>query len=259
MEAEGVLKFPIIAVNDALTKHLFDNRYGTGQSTLDGIVRATNTLLAGKTIVIAGFGWCGRGIAARARGMGAQVVITEIDPTKALEAAMEGFAVMPMGEAAARGDIFITVTGNTHVLREEHFAVMKSGALVANSGHFNVEIDIDALERLAEGEKTQPREFVDEYRLGDGRTICLLGEGRLINLAAAEGHPAAVMDMSFANQALSAEYLVKRRGTIPPSVIPVPQEIDREVARLKLAALGVGIDKLTAEQERYLASWSEGT
>ncbi|MBV8081403.1 MAG: adenosylhomocysteinase [Candidatus Eremiobacteraeota bacterium] len=259
MEAEGVLKFPIIAVNDALTKHLFDNRYGTGQSTLDGIVRATNTLLAGKTIVIAGFGWCGRGIAARARGMGAQVVITEIDPTKALEAAMEGFAVMPMNDAAPRGDIFITVTGNTHVLREEHFAVMKSGALVANSGHFNVEIDIEALERLAEGEKTQPREFVDEYHLGDGRTINLLGEGRLINLAAAEGHPAAVMDMSFANQALSAEYLVKRRGTIPPSVIPVPPEIDREVARLKLAALGVNIDTLTAEQEHYLASWSEGT
>ncbi len=259
MEKEGVIKFPIIAVNDALTKHLFDNRYGTGQSTLDGIVRATNTLLAGKVIVIAGFGWCGRGIAARARGMGAQVVITEIDPTKALEAAMEGYAVMPMSEAAARGDIFITVTGNTHVLREEHFMSMKSGALVANSGHFNVEIDIEALERLAEGEKTKPREFVDEYKLGDGRTICLLGEGRLINLAAAEGHPAAVMDMSFANQALSAEYLVKRRGTLPPSVISVPEDIDREVARLKLAALGVGIDRLTAEQERYLASWDEGT
>ncbi|MBV8172872.1 MAG: adenosylhomocysteinase [Candidatus Eremiobacteraeota bacterium] len=259
MEAEGVLKFPIVAVNDALTKHLFDNRYGTGQSTLDGIVRATNTLLAGKTIVIAGFGWCGRGIAARARGMGAQVVITEIDPTKALEAAMEGFAVMPMSDAAPRGDIFITVTGNTHVLREEHFMAMKSGALVANSGHFNVEIDIEALERLAEGEKTQPREFVDEYRLGDGRTICLLGEGRLINLAAAEGHPAAVMDMSFANQALSAEYIVKNRSKLAAGVIPVPQEIDREVARLKLAALGVGIDALTPEQQRYLASWNEGT
>jgi adenosylhomocysteinase len=259
MEKDGVIKFPIVAVNDALTKHLFDNRYGTGQSTLDGIVRATNTLLAGKVIVIAGFGWCGRGIAARARGMGAQVVITEIDPTKALEASMEGYAVMPMSEAAGRGDIFITVTGNTHVLREEHFMSMKSGALVANSGHFNVEIDIEALERLAEGEKTKPREFVDEYKLGDGRTICLLGEGRLINLAAAEGHPAAVMDMSFANQALSAEYLVKQRGKLPPSVISVPEDIDREVARLKLAALGVGIDKLTAEQERYLASWDEGT
>ncbi len=259
MEKDGVLKFPIIAVNDALTKHLFDNRYGTGQSTLDGIVRATNTLLAGKVIVIAGFGWCGRGIAARARGMGAQVVITEIDPTKALEAAMEGYAVMPMNEAASRGDIFITVTGNTHVLREEHFRSMKNGALVANSGHFNVEIDIDALERLAEGEKTKPREFVDEYHIGDGRTICLLGEGRLINLAAAEGHPAAVMDMSFANQALSAEYLVRRRGTLPPKVISVPQDIDGEVARLKLAALGVGIDTLTAEQQHYLASWNEGT
>jgi adenosylhomocysteinase len=259
MEKDGVLKFPIIAVNDALTKHLFDNRYGTGQSTLDGIVRATNTLLAGKVIVIAGFGWCGRGIAARARGMGAQVVVTEIDSTKALEAAMEGYAVMPMGEAAARGDIFITVTGNTHVLREEHFRTMKNGALVANSGHFNVEIDIDALERLAEGEKTKPREFVDEYHIGDGRTICLLGEGRLINLAAAEGHPAAVMDMSFANQALSAEYLVRRRGTLPPKVISVPQDIDAEVARLKLAALGVGIDTLTAEQKHYLESWNEGT
>jgi adenosylhomocysteinase len=259
MEKDGAIKFPIIAVNDALTKHLFDNRYGTGQSTLDGIVRATNTLLAGKVIVIAGFGWCGRGIAARARGMGAQVVITEIDETKALEAAMEGYAVMPMGDAAARGDIFITVTGNTHVLREEHFMAMKSGALVANSGHFNVEIDIEALERLAEGEKTKPREFVDEYKLGDGRTICLLGEGRLINLAAAEGHPAAVMDMSFANQALSAEYLVKHRGKLPPSVISVPEDIDREVARLKLAALGVNIDRLTAEQKHYLASWDEGT
>jgi adenosylhomocysteinase len=259
MEKAGVLKFPIVAVNDALTKHLFDNRYGTGQSTLDGIVRATNVLLAGKTIVVAGFGWCGRGIAARARGMGAQVVVTEIDPTKALEAAMEGFAVMPMDEAAARGDIFITVTGNTHVLREEHFRAMKSGALVANSGHFNVEIDIEALERLAEGEKSKPREFVDEYRLGDGRTINLLGEGRLINLAAAEGHPAAVMDMSFANQALSAEYLVRHGAKLGATVIPVPQEIDREIARLKLAALGVGIDTLTKEQEHYLASWNEGT
>ena len=259
MEKEGVLKYPIVAVNDALTKHLFDNRYGTGQSTLDGIVRATNVLLAGKTIVVAGYGWCGRGIAQRARGMGAQVVVTEIDPTKALEAAMDGYAVMPMEQAAPRGDIFITVTGNTGVLREEHFLAMKSGALVANSGHFNVEVDIAALERLAEGEKTRPREFVEEYRLGDGRTVCLLGEGRLINLAAAEGHPAAVMDMSFANQALSAEYLVRKRGTIAPGVIGVPDEIDREVARLKLAALGVAIDKLTPEQQKYLSSWHEGT
>jgi adenosylhomocysteinase len=259
MEKEGVLKYPIVAVNDALTKHLFDNRYGTGQSTLDGIIRATNVLIAGKVVVVAGYGWCGRGIAQRARGLGAQVVVTEIDPTKALEAAMDGYSVMPMSEAAARGDIFITVTGNSKVLSEEHFLSMKSGALVANSGHFNVEIDIDALERLSEGEKTRPREFVEQYRLGDGRTICLLGEGRLINLAAAEGHPAAVMDMSFANQALAAEYLVLNKGKIKASVIPVPPDIDREVARLKLAALGVGIDTLTAEQQHYLASWHEGT
>ena len=259
MEKDGVLKYPIVAVNDALTKHLFDNRYGTGQSTLDGIIRATNVLVAGKTVVVAGYGWCGRGIALRARGLGAQVIVTEIDPTKALEAAMDGYAVMPMDEAAKRGDIFVTVTGNTHVLREEHFLVMKNGALVANSGHFNVEVDIEALERLAEGEKTRPREFVEQYRLGDGRSICLLGEGRLINLAAAEGHPAAVMDMSFANQALAAEYLVLRRGTLAPSILPVPEEIDREVARLKLASLGVAIDSLTAEQRHYLSSWNEGT
>jgi adenosylhomocysteinase len=259
MQKDGVLKYPIIAVNDALTKHLFDNRYGTGQSTLDGVVRATNVLLAGKTLVVAGYGWCGRGIALRARGMGAQVIVTEIDPTKALEAAMDGYAVMPMSEAASRGDIFITVTGNSGVLREEHFLVMKSGALVANSGHFNVEIDIEALERLSEGEKSRPREFVEQYRLGDGRTICLLGEGRLINLAAAEGHPAAVMDMSFANQALAAEYLVQNRGKIAPSVIGVPEEIDREIARLKLAALNVAIDVLSPEQVRYLESWHEGT
>jgi adenosylhomocysteinase len=259
MEQQGVLKYPIVAVNDALTKHLFDNRYGTGQSTLDGIVRATNVLLAGKTIVVAGFGWCGRGIAQRARGMGAQVVITEIDPTKALEAAMEGFAVMPMSEAAKRGDIFITVTGNTKVLREEHFLVMKDGALIANSGHFNVEIDIPALERLSEGEKTRPREFVEQYHIGDGRTICLLGEGRLINLAAAEGHPAAVMDMSFANQALSAEYLIRNEGKIRPAVLGVPADIDAEVARLKLASLNVSIDVLSPEQQEYLVSWHEGT
>ena len=259
MEKDGRLKYPIVAVNDALTKHLFDNRYGTGQSTLDGIVRATNVLLAGKTIVVAGYGWCGRGIAMRARGMGAQVVVTEIDATKALEAAMDGFAVMPMSEAAKRGDIFITVTGNAKVLREEHFLSMKSGALIANSGHFNVEIDIPALERLAEGEKHTPREFVDEYRLGDGRSVCLLGEGRLINLAAAEGHPAAVMDMSFANQALSVEHLVRHRGKLGPHVVGVPKEIDEQVARLKLEALDVAIDELTPEQERYLASWNEGT
>jgi adenosylhomocysteinase len=259
MEKEGVLKYPIVAVNDALTKHLFDNRYGTGQSTLDGVIRATNVLIAGKTVVVAGYGWCGRGIALRARGLGAQVVVTEIDPTKALEAAMDGYAVMPMSEAAKKGDIFITVTGNTHVLREEHFLTMKDGALVANSGHFNVEVDIAALERLSEGEKTRPREFVEQYRLGDGRTICLLGEGRLINLAAAEGHPAAVMDMSFANQALCTEYLVKNRGKVAPGVITVPASIDQDVAELKLASLEVKIDDLTPEQRDYLESWHEGT
>ena len=259
MEKEGVLAYPIIAVNDALTKHLFDNRYGTGQSTLDGIIRATNMLLAGKNVVIAGYGWCGRGIATRARGMGAHVIITEVDPTKALEAVMDGFEAMPMAEAAKIGDVFVTVTGNTKVLREEHFAVMRSGAIIANSGHFNVEIDIAALERLAEGEKTSPRAFVEEYHLGDGRTICLLGEGRLINLAAAEGHPAAVMDMSFADQALCVEYLVRNRGKLKPSVYPVPKDIDEQVARLKLAAMQIRIDALTPEQERYLESWSEGT
>jgi adenosylhomocysteinase len=259
MEKAKVLAYPIIAINDALTKHLFDNRYGTGQSTLDGIIRATNVLFAGKAVVVAGYGWCGRGIAQRARGMGAHVIITEIDSTKALEALMDGYEVMPMGEAAKLGDIFITVTGNTKVLREEHFLSMKSGAIVANSGHFNVEIDIDALERLAEGEKSQPREFVDQYHLGDQRTINLLAEGRLINLAAAEGHPAAVMDMSFANQALSVEYLFGKRGSLQPGVYPVPPEIDAEVARLKLAASGVTIDQLTADQRAYLASWSEGT
>jgi adenosylhomocysteinase len=259
MEQAGVLGYPIVAVNDALTKHLFDNRYGTGQSTLDGIIRATNVLFAGKTVVVAGYGWCGRGIAQRARGMGAQVIITEIDPTKALEASMDGHAVMPMAEAASRGDIFITVTGNSKVLREEHFLAMKNGAIVANSGHFNVEIDIDALERLAEGDKDKPREFVEQYHLGDDRAISLLGEGRLINLAAAEGHPAAVMDMSFANQALSAEYLASKRGTLKPGVYPVPKEIDEEIARLKLATLGVSIDVLTPEQKHYLASWNEGT
>ena len=259
MEKAGVLSYPIIAVNDALTKHLFDNRYGTGQSTLDGIIRATNVLLAGKVVVVAGYGWCGRGIAQRARGLGAQVVVTEIDPTKALEATMDGYAVMSMSEAAPRGDVFITVTGNTKVLREEHFLVMKNGALVANSGHFNVEIDIEALERLSEGEKSKPREFVEQYQLGDGRSICLLGEGRLINLAAAEGHPASVMDMSFANQALSAEYVFTNRATMKPGVYPVPQKIDEEIARLKLATLAVKIDTLTPEQKHYLESWSEGT
>jgi len=259
MEKEGVLRYPIIAINDALTKHLFDNRYGTGQSTLDGIIRATNVLFAGKAVVVAGYGWCGRGIAQRARGLGAHVIVTEVDPTKALEALMDGHAVMPMADAAKIGDIFITVTGNTKVLREEHFLAMKSGALVANSGHFNVEIDIESLARLAEGEKTQPREFVDQYHLGDERTVNVLGEGRLINLAAAEGHPAAVMDMSFANQALCVEYLAAKRGSLKAKVYPVPEEIDAEVARLKLAASGVKIDELTKEQRAYLESWNEGT
>ncbi|MEN3000758.1 MAG: adenosylhomocysteinase [Armatimonadota bacterium] len=258
MAKEGVLSYPIIAVNDAHTKHLFDNRYGTGQSTIDAILRATNLLLAGRKFVVAGYGWCGRGVATRARGMGAHVIICEVDPLKALEALMDGFEVMPLAQAAKIGDIFVTVTGNLHVLREEHFRVMKSGAIVANSGHFNVEIDIPALERLATA-KRAIRPFVDEYTLADGRRIYLLGEGRLVNLAAAEGHPAAVMDMSFANQALSIEYIVNHRGELPRAVFPVPREIDAQVAQLKLQALGVQIDTLTPEQQEYLESWEMGT
>jgi adenosylhomocysteinase len=258
MAKDGALKYPIIAVNDAETKHMFDNRYGTGQSTIDGVIRCTNVLLAGSKFVIAGYGWCGRGLASRAKGMGADVIVTEIDPTKALEAVMDGFRVMSMLEAAKIGDVFVTVTGNKNVLAKEHFEVMKNGAIVANSGHFNVEIDIPALEKLASG-KRPTRDFVDEYALRDGRKIYLLGEGRLINLAAAEGHPASVMDMSFANQALSCEYLVKNYKSLEKKVFAVPIELDKRVARLKLEAMGVKIDKLTPQQEEYLASWSEGT
>ncbi len=258
MAADGALKFPVIAVNDAQTKHLFDNRYGTGQSTIDGIVRATNVLLAGKVFVIAGYGWCGRGLANRARGMGANVVVTEIDPLPALEALMDGFRVMKMSEAAKIGDIFVTVTGDLNVIDEQHFEVMKDGALIANSGHFNVEINIPALEKMSK-EKRLVRPFVDQYVMEDDRLINLLGEGRLINLAAAEGHPASVMDMSFANQALSVEYMVKNADKLENKVYGVPDEIDREIARLKLNAMGVKIDKLTPAQEKYLNSWEEGT
>ena len=258
MAKEGVLRYPVVAVNDALTKHMFDNRYGTGQSTLDGIIRCTNALIAGCRFVVAGYGWCGRGLADRARGMGAHVIVTEIDPTKALEAVMDGFQVMTMEEAAKVGDIFVTLTGNKSVIRREHFQSMKSGALVANSGHFNVEIDIPALESLSTGKRI-PRAFVEEYSVANNRTICVLAEGRLINLAAAEGHPASVMDMSFANQALAAEYMVREHANLPKDVFPVPEDLDKRVAKLKLAAMGVDIDILTPEQEAYLAGWSEGT
>ena len=258
MAADGALTFPIIAVNDAMTKHLFDNRYGTGQSTIDGIIRATNVLLAGKTFVVAGYGWCGRGLASRARGMGANVVVTEVDPLPALEAVMDGFRVMPMAEAARIGDIFCTVTGDLNVLDRHHFEVMKDGAIVANSGHFNVEINIPALEEMSGG-KRLVRPFVEEYQIKDGRQIFLLGEGRLINLAAAEGHPASVMDMSFANQALSAEYMLKNAGEMQKKVYSVPQAIDADIARLKLDAMRVQIDTLTPEQVAYLNSWEEGT
>ncbi len=258
MAADKTLKYPVIAINDADTKHLFDNRYGTGQSTMDGVLRATNMLVAGSTVVIAGYGWCGRGLAARAKGMGATVLVTEIDPVRALEAAMDGNQVVAMADAAPRGDLFITVTGNKSVLRREHFAAMKDGAIVANSGHFNVEIDIPALERMSVSKK-QARPYVDEYRLKGGKRVFLLGEGRLINLAAAEGHPAMVMDMSFANQALSVEYLVKKAKKLQNTVYIVPQDIDKEVARLKLKSMGTSIDTLTPEQVKYMASWSEGT
>jgi adenosylhomocysteinase len=258
MAADGALNFPIIAVNDAMTKHLFDNRYGTGQSTIDGIIRATNVLLAGKTFVVAGYGWCGRGLAQRARGLGANVVVTEIDPLPALEAVMDGFRVMPMIEAARIGDIFCTVTGDLNVLDRAHFEVMKDGAILSNSGHFNVEINIPALEEMS-AEKRIVRPFVDEYRLKDGRLIFLLGEGRLINLASAEGHPASVMDMSFANQALSAEYMFKNASQLAKKVYSVPEAIDKEIARLKLDAMHVAIDVLTPEQLSYLNSWEEGT
>jgi adenosylhomocysteinase len=258
MAAQGILRYPLIAVNEADTKHMFDNRYGTGQSTLDGIIRATNVLLAGKTFVVAGYGWCGRGLASRAKGHGADVVVTEVNPVKALEAAMDGFRVMPMGKAAEVGDIFVTVTGDVNVLDRAHFERMKDGAILANSGHFNSEINLKALDQLA-GEVREVRPMVQQYRLADGRRLHVLGEGRLINLAAAEGHPAAVMDMSFANQALSLEYLARRHGELERRVYDVPPEIDAEVARLKLEAMGVAIDTLTEEQQRYLTSWEEGT
>jgi adenosylhomocysteinase len=258
MEKEGVLAFPVIAVNDADTKHLFDNRYGTGQSTLDGIIRATNVLLAGKTVVVAGYGMCGRGVATRAKGMGAHVIVTEIEPMRALEAVMDGFQVMPMALAAEEGDVFVTVTGNTSVIRDEHFGRMKDGAMVSNSGHFNVEIDLDGLAKQAQSRRVV-RPFVEEFKLRSGRRIYVLGEGRLINLAAAEGHPAAVMDMSFANQALSAEFMVKKGRMLERKVYVVPRDIDLEIARLKLLSMGVAIDELTAEQTSYLSSWRHGT
>jgi adenosylhomocysteinase len=258
MAKEGVLRYPIVAVNDADTKHLFDNRYGTGQSTIDGIIRATNFLLAGSKFVVAGYGWCGRGLASRARGAGAEVLVTEIDPTKALEAVMDGFRVMSMEEAAKIGDVFCTVTGNKNVLAKQHFEAMKDGAIISNSGHFNVEIDIPSLEKLA-GSKRTTRAFVEEYTMKDGRRINLLGEGRLINLAAAEGHPASVMDMSFADQALCCEYMAKNHKSLENRVYTVPVDLDKRVAKLKLESMGIKIDRLTPEQEEYLASWNEGT
>jgi adenosylhomocysteinase len=258
MAKDGALKYPVIAVNDALTKHFFDNRYGTGQSTIDGIVRATNVLFAGRICVVGGYGWCSRGIASRARGLGARVIVTEVDPLRALEAVMDGFDVMTMEQAAPKGDIFVTATGDKNVLDERHFPSLKDGAIICNSGHFNVEINIPELEKLAV-EKRRVREFVDQFILKDGRRINLLAEGRLVNLAAAEGHPSSVMDMSFANQALSCEYIAKHGQALPKNVFPVPTDIDQEIARLKLEAMGIQIDRLTPEQEKYLASWEEGT
>jgi adenosylhomocysteinase len=258
MARQGALKYPILAVNDAKTKHLFDNRYGTGQSTIDGILRATNRLIAGSTFVVLGYGWCGRGVASRARGLGAHVIVTEVDPLPALEAVMDGFQVMPAPEAVKRGDVFVTVTGNIHVLGLDHFRGMKDGAIVANSGHFNVELDLDSLRKEAKSVRTV-RPFVEEYTLPNGRQIFVLGEGRLINLAAAEGHPASVMDMSFANQALGLEYLLSHAKELKPNVFPIPQALDQEIARMKLEAMGVRLDVLTPEQIAYLASWQQGT
>jgi len=258
MAADGVLQYPIIAVNDAQTKHFFDNRYGTGQSTIDGIIRATNRLIAGTNFVVCGYGWCGRGLAMRARGMGAKVIVTEVDPLPALEAVMDGFEVMPIGKAARIGDFFCTLTGNVKVIRKEHFMVMKDGAIVSNSGHFNVELDLEGLMSLANSRRVI-RPFVEEFVLKDGRRINVLGEGRLINLAAAEGHPSSVMDMSFANQALSIEYMAKLKKPLKKEVYPVPQVIDKMIAKEKLAAMKVAIDKLTPEQKKYLASWQLGT
>ncbi|MDY6874981.1 MAG: adenosylhomocysteinase [Chloroflexota bacterium] len=259
MAKEGVLRYPIVAVNDAMTKHFFDNRYGTGQSTIDGVIRATNVLIAGKTVVVAGYGWCSRGIALRAKGLGANVIVTEVNPLRALEAVMDGYRVMPMSEAAPQGDVFITSTGDVNVVDQHHFEVMKDGAIIANSGHFNVEINTPALAEMAGRPPRRVRPSVDEYTLPDGRRIHILAEGRLVNLAAAEGHPSAVMDMSFANQALCAEYILNHADELEHAVYTVPEEIDREIARLKLHAMGVEIDVLTPEQEKYLASWEEGT
>jgi adenosylhomocysteinase len=258
MENDGVLKFPVVAVNDAKTKHLFDNRYGTGQSTMDGIIRATNVLIAGAVVVVSGYGWCGRGVAMRAKGLGGRVIVCEIDPMKALEAVMDGFDVMPIAKAAPLGDIFVTLTGDIHVIRQEHFAKMKDGAIVANSGHFNVELDLVGLKKISKKVRLI-RDFVQEYTMKNGRKVFILGEGRLINLAAAEGHPASVMDMSFANQALGAEYVVNNHESLQNKVYSIPTDIDNEIARLKLKALGIPIDTLTAEQEHYLSSWEMGT
>ncbi|MGQ9865392.1 MAG: adenosylhomocysteinase [Pseudanabaenaceae cyanobacterium] len=255
---DGRLTFPAVAVNDAQTKHFFDNRYGTGQSTLDGILRATNILIAGRVIVVAGYGWCGKGVALRARGLGANVVVTEIDPVRAIEAAMDGFRVLPMAAAAREGDIFITVTGNKHVIRREHFEAMKDGAIVCNAGHFDVELDLVSLQEMSES-RSFVRPFTEEYKLKSGKSVVVLGEGRLVNLAAAEGHPASVMDMSFANQALAAEYLVKQKGHLAPGIVSIPAAIDQEIARLKLQAMGIAIDTLTEDQVRYVNSWQEGT
>jgi adenosylhomocysteinase len=260
MAADKALRFPVLAVNDSMTKHFFDNRYGTGQSTMDGVIRATNILLAGRNVVVSGYGWCGRGVASRARGLGAQVIVTEVNPLNALEALMDGFQVMPLTEAAKKGDVFITVTGDKNVLDSEHFELMKDGAILSNSGHFNAEINIPGLEKLTNGEAPrQVRPFVQQYTMKDGRKLNLLGEGRLINLAAAEGHPASVMDMSFANQALGVEFMLRNFKAMQPNVYTIPEDIDREIARLKLASLGVHIDTLTEEQAKYLASWEEGT
>jgi adenosylhomocysteinase len=259
MERDGVLKFPVIAVNDAQTKHFFDNRYGTGQSTLDGIIRATDMLLAGKKVVVCGYGWCGKGVALRARGMGSNVIVTEVDPIRALEAAMDGFAVMPLAQAAPLGDLFITVTGNKHVLRKEHFAAMKDGAMLSNSGHFDIEIDLVSLEKDAAEKSKDVNRHVDEYKLKSGKRLYVLGEGRLVNLAAAHGHPASVMDMSFATQALASEYCVKNKGKLGNTVHQVPTEIEDTVARLKLAGMGIELDTLSADQKRYMTGWEHGT
>jgi adenosylhomocysteinase len=258
MQKDGVLPYPVVAVNNALTKHMFDNRYGTGQSTLDGIIRATNVLMAGRTVVVVGYGWCGRGIASRAAGMGAHVVVTEVDPRKAIEAVMDGYRVMPMEDAAKIGDVFVTVTGNYHVVDESHFKLMKDGAIVCNSGHFNDELDLEGIKRISKG-SFEPRSMVEQFELHDGRKICILANGRLVNLAAGEGHPASVMDMSFANQAMSAAYLAKNYKSLEKNVYDVPVEIDEEVATLKLGSMAIDIDTLTPEQVKYMASWSEGT